>query len=115
LALEALDQLLPRALRDVLFALIEELPHAERHQRLESVFPQQVLTLPERLRLLLQENWLSPWTRSCLLFEIGLRGYTELGEVACRDQDHADRVVRETAAWACTHLGGDRREVTPCS
>jgi ATP/ADP translocase/HEAT repeat protein len=116
LALESLDQLLPRRLKEVVFALVDELPQATRLQRLASAFPQETLSLQERLRMLLEHtDWLSLWTRACVLYEIGLRGRTELSEEARRWRSHSNRLIQETASWACAQIESGWKGGSACS
>jgi hypothetical protein len=107
LALVVIDQLLPRELKLLLFPLVEDLPREVRLKRLPPQLPREALGLVERLGRLLDEEWLSDWARSCVLYEIGRNNLRELRETVARSLAHPSDLVRETAAWARERLTGD--------
>lgn len=111
LALEIIDQLLARELKGLVIPLVEDLPRSLRLQRLRGPAPPAALPREERLRLLEENRWVSPWTRACVLYQVGLARSGELREAVARGRSDPHSLIRETASWAHDRLAGEG----PCS
>ncbi|HET7291460.1 MAG TPA: Npt1/Npt2 family nucleotide transporter [Vicinamibacteria bacterium] len=105
---EVLEVTLPRATRELVMPLLEELPAEARLERLEEVLPQPRRDADERVREVLElpPGWVTPWTRAAALYCVGRAGRraqrTLVAAIAAQD---GAWLVRETAAWAAAALG----------
>jgi HEAT repeat protein len=105
LAVEVVDQLVGRDLKERIFPLVEDLPRRARLDRLAGLHPQAPLGPRERLRQVLEAaDWLSPWTRACAVFVIGGARNSELRATVARLTESKDRLLAETAAWTAARL-----------
>ena len=105
LAIEILDNLLPRELKEMIFPFVEQLPLEVRLQRLTAVEARRGLSSLERLKQLAGDAAeISNWTRTCALYEIGRTERRELMTVVAGQLAHPEALIKETAAWAKTRL-----------
>jgi ATP/ADP translocase/HEAT repeat protein len=105
-ALELLDSLISRELRDVVFPVIEELPFEVRLKRLRAFFGHSSLGRDGRLREIIfhSEKTTTSWTKSCALYMVGKVCITSLHDAAVSALSSPEELLRETAVWAMGHL-----------
>lgn len=101
-ALELLDSLATEEMRRLLHPFLEDLPAAQRLERLRRDHPLPALTREAALTAiaLKERSWLGPWVRSLALYLMGQEPRAEWEPVlatACADPAG---MVRETALWA---------------
>lgn len=105
-ALEALEELIARDLRNLLFPVFEWTRPADCYVALSETFPQKRGSREERLKELLNEStrWVSPWAKASAIYalsELGLGGDVAVQEAL----KSKDPVVRETALMALKKAG----------
>jgi hypothetical protein len=105
-ALEVLDNLISRDLKDLTFPLVDDFSAEERCKLLCGKFPQVRLSREHRIRdLALQpSSALSAWTTACVFFGVGRVGGASWSVETAAGLANPDPVVRETAAWALFQL-----------
>lgn len=105
LAIEILDNRLPRELKELIFPFVEPLPLEARLERLRGVAATRGLSTVQRLEQLAGAAVeISCWTRTCSLYEIGRTQRRELKDVVARQLAHAEALIKETAAWTHARL-----------
>ena len=107
-ALEILDLRLPADLKALVMPLSEELPAAERLQRLGAAYDRPALPATARVADMAQGNgYANRWLQAVQLFAVGQLVCTEpeLPDLLARYRADADPVLRETAAWTTARLG----------
>jgi len=116
-ALEILDNLLSREIKEQVFPLLDDIAPAQRYTRLSDQFPQDRRSRHERLKELLARphRWTTAWTKTCTLFAVGNIATREFYDAVISCLSDPDAVVRETAAWALGCLNPDDlpRRLTP--
>ena len=72
-ALELVENLISRELKELVFPVLEEIPISDRLQQLKSIYPQEKLGLEKRTIALLHrsDKWTTTWTKCCLFYFIG--------------------------------------------
>jgi hypothetical protein len=105
LAVEVIDHLLSRDLKKLVLPLVEDLPRRTCLQQLRPSSPEEALPRDQRVERLLEAgDRLSPWTRGCVAYYVGLTRLRQLRESVARWAEDADPLVRETARWAVGRL-----------
>ena len=107
-AVEVIDVLLPADIKKILFPLLEDLPPAQRIQRLIPYYPQTPASRVQRLSQLLDsaDDQVDNWTRSCAVYAAGALSMKELLPEVSSTLVSTDPLVRETAAWTLARMGG---------
>lgn len=105
-ALEILDNLLTGEIKQIVLPLLDDLTVAERLEQMATRFPQQKLAPAERFHDVVENHYEHAffWTRSCMLFQIGLGGNKQhLNQV---EQGLVDRegIIRQTALWCLSEF-----------
>ena len=97
-ALEAVDNLLPRRLREAVVPLFEDLSLPDRLERMARVFPQETTGAGERLAQMIEAptGGLSSWSRACAVYAGVGRG-SRLASAIRGAVQTQDPLVRETA------------------
>jgi HEAT repeat protein len=109
-AVELIDSLLPLETARLIVPLIEDIPNAERLQRLSTAFPQDRYEREERLRRMVEQaDGASPWERASAIHVAGLARLGGLTEPVERALEDPSPLVRETAAWARARLASRDR------
>src|SRR5439155_16730374 len=105
LAIEILDNRLPRELKELIFPFLEQLPQDIRLQRLKTIEVTRGLPAAERLQQLAGAGeGISFWTRTCTLYEIGRTQRRELKDLVAAHLAHHEALIKETAVWAIARL-----------
>ncbi len=101
IALEIIDLLLPRQLKDWLFLLLENAEPAKCLNALKDGFPQEQIGHRERLKELINRDYaaISPWTQSCALYAVGKSGDRDLSDAVLNALSSPEWLIRETAVW----------------
>jgi hypothetical protein len=108
-AVEILDVLLSGSVRDAVLPLVEDLPPAERLERLEALFPQTRLAVEEVVSQTLRgpDEWTRRWTKAAALRAVGnLKLHALHADVAALAASTPSPLLAETSAWALAALGG---------
>ncbi len=110
-ALEALDELISRDLRRLLFPVFEWSRPADCSVALSEMFPQTRRGREHRLREILEETsrWVSPWARASAIYALSELGLGNDSAVQSALESR-DPVVRETALLAAKRSGTGNRE-----
>lgn len=105
-ALEALDEIIARDLRNLVFPLLEWSRPADCYVALSEMFPQRRGGRLGRLReMLTDENrWVSPWARASAIYALAELGHGD-DPVILPALESPDPVVRETAMLAAWRAG----------
>jgi HEAT repeat protein len=99
-ALEILDLLVAQDLKPGVFAVLDDLPPAERLQRLSTMFPQPRLERAARLRDVVTHSIARhPWVAACALYTLSRVSSPALPEIVRLGLSAPNVLVRETAAW----------------
>jgi HEAT repeat protein len=112
-ALEILDNVLPHAVKETLFPLLEELPPERRLAALGGSFRQPRMTPRERIRDLVAcpLAWVHPWTLASWVHTAGTLGLAELRPELEQAVMSPAPLVAETARWAVKALRGGAETV----
>lgn len=107
-ALEVLETTLSGDARRHLLRLFENDPIALRGS-LATEFVQQRMASDQRLALLILPGGhrLEPWIRACALYAVGQLQMTQHLDIVTEALDDNELLVRQTAAWALSHLAPD--------
>lgn len=115
-ALEILDNLLTGEIKQIVLPLLDDLTVAERLELMSERFPQEQLTANARFHDIVDNHFERAffWTRSCMLYQIGLdesQGHLKQVERGLKDRES---VIRETAVWCLGQLKppGVRRRIS---
>ncbi len=102
IALEIVDLLLPRQLKDWLIFLLEHAEPAKCLGALKDGFPQKQMSHDERLKeiILSDHSVISPWTQTCALYAVGKSGDKNLSDTVLNALSSPEWLIRETAVWA---------------
>ncbi|MEW5956261.1 MAG: HEAT repeat domain-containing protein [Chloroflexota bacterium] len=107
-AIEVLETQLPPTFKTALRPWLDELPPAERLQRLSGLVerPQPRLTQAERLAEIITgpDEWLTPWVKVCALHAVGQLGAVELSGAVIAALAAPQLLLRQTAAWSLARL-----------
>ncbi len=113
-ALEVIDNTIARDLKRVVLPLIEEAPLDERRRRLAKIFPAAGSEPSDPLEEIFDRarGWGEAWLQACVLYSAAMTREGGGRNLVERGRGAADRLVRETAAWAAGRLapvaGGPR-------
>ncbi|MCP4133629.1 MAG: cyclic nucleotide-binding domain-containing protein [bacterium] len=110
-ALELLDNIISLELKDLVFPIIEDTDVTMRIKRLNCFFPQSRKTKKERLLEMIQGEKTTSWTKSCVLFHVGRRGYTihsKYNTILDSLLQSAYPLLRETAVWLLMDINPGR-------
>jgi AAA family ATP:ADP antiporter len=101
-ALEALEHIVPKNIRELILPLMDDLQHAERLQQLHLKFPQKNLVYKERLAMIVSRSMecTSPWIKACALYVAGKTDNFNYCDVIVDSLSSSVPYIRETAAWA---------------
>lgn len=108
-ALEILDNLLTGDIKQIVLPLLDDLTVAERLEMMSARFPQQRLSVEERLKDVVEQHFdrAFSWTRSCMLMQIGIdRSVAHLDQVRKALNDR-EPIIRETALWSLARIDPD--------
>ena len=115
-ALEVLDNLLTGEIKEIVLPILDDLTATERLEQMSRHFPQAKMQARERFNDIVKNHYEHAfyWTRSCMLYQIGLMAadtYQEQVEIGLRD---SEAVIRETALWCIAQLrsGGWQQRAT---
>ena len=105
-AVEVLDNVVAPELKPLLFPILEDIPDAQKLERLEELSPQQRLSPTGRLQEILSRapGWISPWSQACALHAIGRMRIVELDARVVSVLDADSPLLRETAVWSLGQL-----------
>ncbi len=106
IALEIVDLLLPRQLKDWLIFLLEHAEPAKCLDALKDGFPQKQMSHRERLKEIIISNHevISPWTQNCALYAVGKRGDKDLCDTVLNALSSPEWLLRETAVWVLSSI-----------
>jgi AAA family ATP:ADP antiporter len=105
-ALEALENVISKNIRDLILPVIDDLQPTERLQKLSLKFPQESLDYEERLAAIISRSMerTSPWTKACALYMAGKTDSFNHYDVIIDSLSSQVPYIRETAAWALHSL-----------
>lgn len=105
-ALEALEHIISKNIREIISPLMDELQPAERLQYLTRKFPQEKLDYKDRLAKIISRpmDCTSPWTNACALYAAGKTDSFNHFDVIIDSLSSPVSFIRETAAWALYSL-----------
>ncbi len=108
-ALEILDLHVEEGLRRLAKPLVDELSTTQRLEALNSKFPQDRLSLEDRVILLAGEPAAAntPWLRANALYAAGQLAATQASETVTLALEDPDPLVQETADWTLARLEAD--------
>jgi ATP/ADP translocase/HEAT repeat protein len=108
-ALELLDNLLSKDLRDLVFPIVDDIPFDLRLKRLNQIFKQPALGRDNRLREIIfrSDKSTTAWTKSCALYMIGKASINSLYDAVVAALSSPEEIVRETAVWTVGQLAPD--------
>jgi ATP/ADP translocase/HEAT repeat protein len=106
-ALEIIELHVDQSLKGLLKPLMEDLSSAQRLGALDSAFPQERLSLEERVGHLAAApaERASPWLRACALYAAGRLSLDAVRETAVSALSDRDPLLRETAVWTLSRIG----------
>ena len=103
-ALEISDMTISDEIKELFFPIFEDLPVSEKLHRFRHRFPQQKISLSERLEVIIncEVSKVSQWTKACALD--ALRAVPEQGEdftapLLAANMVHPDPLLSELAGW----------------
>jgi AAA family ATP:ADP antiporter len=101
-ALELLDVFLSDELKPIFFPLIEDIPQAERNERLQGHFPRQRLDKMEVLKQIINRDYnsINKWTKACALYVYGNMVDAPMCDDLTANLFNPDDLLREVAGWA---------------
>ena len=107
-ALEAIEVLVPRGQKRMLFPLLSDLPPARKLQQLQALFPQAQRDPLQRLQEILAAppGRFSAWCQACALYAAGCLQATGLRQAVFAAFSAPEPLVRETAVWTLSRLDG---------
>ncbi len=105
-ALEILDNLLTGEIKQIVLPLLDDLTVAERLEQMSERFPQDKMTAEERFHDVAENHYERAffWTRSCVLYQIGINESGEHMEQVERALTDRENIIRETAVWCLGQL-----------
>ena len=105
-ALEALEEMISRDLRNLLFPVFEWSKPEDCYDAISEQFPQTRGDRRSRLQELVNEKsrWVSPWARAYAIYALSELGFDLEPALLQEALDSEDRVVRETALLASRRL-----------
>ncbi len=105
-ALEILDNLLTGEIKQIVLPILEDLTVHERLEQMSIRFPQEKMTPDERFHDAVETHYDRAffWTRSCMLFQIGVNQSAGHMEKVTHGLTDKENVIRETAVWALSKL-----------
>lgn len=100
-ALETLENLIPRAIKQMIFPLLEDGQATEILEQLIDEFPHQRLTPEDRVMELLQHDnkWITTWTKCCAIEVAAKTVPTKCEQPLVELLTHGEQVVCEMAIW----------------
>ncbi len=108
-ALELLETIVERDLKNLLLPLLEDLSPAQTLTRLAFFFPQTRLLVNERLKMLANRPMDSSgiWIRAMTLYLMGKQPHQNFYSCIVNHLSSSEVILRETAVWALVHLNPD--------
>ncbi len=105
-ALEILDNLLTGEIKQIVLPLLDDLTVSERLEQMSARFPQQRLSVQERFQDVVSNHYEHAffWTRSCMLFQIGLGNPSDHLEQVEQGLKDRESIIRQTALWCLSEL-----------
>jgi hypothetical protein len=105
-ALEILDNLLTGEIKQIVLPLLDDLSVAERLEQMSVRFPQQQMTPDDRFHDVVESHFDRAffWTRSCMLYQIGLSDSHAHFEQVEKGLVDKESVIRETSLWCLEKL-----------
>lgn len=105
-ALELLDVFLSEDLKQRIIPVLDDLTYSEKSKRLEVFYPRDPLDSKMVLKFLLNRDFsqTNRWTKSCILYQIGLLEIREFYFDLIANIFNPDPLIREMAAWSLNKL-----------
>ena len=105
-ALELIDVFVAQDLKEILFPILDDLTLGQRLKRLEMPFPQQRLGLVQRLKDIVNRDYLEVgrWTKACALQALPEACGDRVEDELVANLFHPDALLRETAAWGICRI-----------
>jgi len=104
-ALELIDSMADKEIRDVVLPLVEDAPVDRMAQIAERRFGLRRAGVEERLIELTQSN--DPILRAFAIYQLGVFGFASLSKAIHENLDYNHFFVQETVVWAITFAGTD--------
>ena len=104
-ALELIDTMADKEIRDVMLPLVEDAPLERIAQIAERRFGLHRTDVEERLNELAQSN--DPILRAFAIYQLGVLGFASISRVIHENLDYNHFFVQETVVWAITFAGTD--------
>lgn len=105
-ALELIDVFVDQDLKEFLFPLLDDLPLVQRLRRLEDAFPQQRLSVVDRLKDIINRPFFDVdlWIKACALDGLAEIASDEVVPEQVATLFHPNAFLRETAAWSIRRM-----------
>ena len=111
-AIELLDVFLSDDLKQRIIPIIDDLSESEKFKKLEIFYPRFKMSNLEVLRHLMNRefNQTNHWTKSCVIYQIGLMKHEEYQMDLIANLFNPDPLIREISAWSLHNMNPDYYE-----
>ncbi len=105
-AIELLDVFLSDDLKQRIIPIIDDISESDKFKKLEIFYPRSRLAKMEVLRHLMNRefNQTNHWTKSCVIYQIGLMKYSPYEMDLIANLFNPDPLIREISAWALNEI-----------
>ena len=105
-ALEILDNVLTREIKQTVLPLLDDITVAEKLEQMSDRYPQKKMNAVERFHDIVNNHFDHGffWTRSCMLYQIGENKSLVHLEQVEKGLRNPESVIRETAVWCLSKL-----------